>query len=81
MPALFEGTGEAQAIAVCQTIKEWKLQDKIKGMCFDTTATNTGVNKGACTLIEKDSKKPLLNLACRHHIPEIVLQSAVQSCI
>lgn len=45
----------------------------IVGMCFDTTASNTGVLNGACVLLEQKIGRPLLALACRHHIFEIIL--------
>uniref|UniRef100_A0A8D9F7E9 Uncharacterized protein n=1 Tax=Cacopsylla melanoneura TaxID=428564 RepID=A0A8D9F7E9_9HEMI len=45
-------------------------------MCFfDTTASNTGRIKGACTLLENMLERDLLYLACRHHILEVVLRS------
>lgn len=49
--------------------------DKVEGMCFDTTASNTGKMKGACILLEHYLGKDLLYLACRHHILEIILKS------
>lgn len=50
-------------------------------MCFDTTASNTGFNNGACILIENLMGRQLLNFACRHQVtmrepvngPEILL--------
>ena len=45
-PKLPEGTGEAAVTAVLQSLEDWKLSDKVVGMSFDTTASNTGA---ACT--------------------------------
>lgn len=75
VPALDNSTGISQAEAVTDSLEEWGIADKIVGMCFDTTASNTGRMKGACTLIEKQLRKNLLYLACRHHILEVVLRS------
>lgn len=37
------------------------------------SASNTGVFNGACVLLEQMIDRPLLALACRHHIYEIIL--------
>lgn len=37
-----EGTAIKQATAIVETLGEWNLKDRIKGMCFDTAAENTG---------------------------------------
>lgn len=42
-------------------------------MTFDTTASNTGKYNGACTFLEKMLGRNLINLACRHHVLEIVV--------
>ena len=42
-------------------------------MYFNTTSSNTGRYSGACIIIEREIKKNLLYLACRHHILEIIL--------
>lgn len=73
IPKLLNATGESQAKAVVELINEWKLADKIVSMCFDTTASNTGVRNGACKIIEDILGKPLFSLACRHHIMELIL--------
>ena len=78
VPVLENSTGISQAEAVCDSIEEWGIGDKIVGICFDTTASNTGRMKGACTLIEKQLGKNLLYLACRHHILEVVLRSVIE---
>jgi len=44
------GTGASQAIAVCETLREWNLTKRVTGINFDTTASNTGEEIGACTL-------------------------------
>ena len=45
-------------------------------MSFDTTAPNTGRKQGACVLIEQKLQKNLLYLPCRHHILELLAQTA-----
>ena len=70
---LENGTGEAQAKAVCEAIEDWGLTDRVCAMSFDTTSSNTGKEKGACVLIERRIGKSLLKLACRHHIMELVI--------
>ena len=65
------GTGAQQAKAVVETFDEWGLKEKVVAMSFDTTASNTGRNQGACVLIEQELQKDLLYLACWHHIFEL----------
>jgi hypothetical protein len=47
-------------------------------MCFDTTASNTGRLKGACTILERILGRELLYLACRHHILEVMLRDVFE---
>lgn len=67
------GTGNAQANASFQLLHLWEVTDEVVGMCFDTTASNTGPNSGACVLLEQIIGKNLLYLACRHHVHEVVI--------
>ncbi|XP_044586532.1 uncharacterized protein LOC123266358 [Cotesia glomerata] len=78
VPKLDRGTGLNQAIAIKEIINEWNILDRIKAMCFDTCPTNTGSDKGTCSRLEQMLKKPLLYLACRHHIYELILRSVVE---
>ena len=80
VPKLGSGTGEAQAGAVVDSIADWKLTERVRGMCFDTTASNTGWRSGACVLIEQKLGTDLLYLACRHHIMEIIIGAAFGAC-
>ncbi|KAG0715030.1 hypothetical protein GWK47_012872 [Chionoecetes opilio] len=50
-------------------------------MAFDTTAANTGMVQGACIRIESALEKPLVWLACRHHILEVVLKDVFEACM
>ncbi|KAG0710846.1 hypothetical protein GWK47_021956 [Chionoecetes opilio] len=79
IPALPSSTGEAMASKVEETIRHWKFEDRVGGLCFDTTALNTGVHAGCCTLLEQKLGRPLLNLACRHHVMELILASAFKA--
>ncbi|GBP22026.1 hypothetical protein EVAR_18667_1 [Eumeta japonica] len=81
VPKLDRGTGEPCASAVHGTILEWGLSDKVKCMCFDTTAVNSGLRNGACILLEQKMEKDMLWLACRHHILEIVLEAVVSTTL
>ncbi|ESO06295.1 hypothetical protein HELRODRAFT_160458 [Helobdella robusta] len=51
------------------------------GMCFDTTASNTGNLNGACTLLEKAMGRILLWMACRHHKFEVLLAGVYSVCL
>lgn len=75
------GTGSEQAMAVVSTLNEWGLTDRVVGMSFDTTATNTGRKTGACVLIEQQIERDLLYLACRHHIHEIAARVTFHSTL
>ena len=63
--------GKHIAEATIKLLKEWKIQDLVATMIFDTTATNTGVHTGACKRIQELFERPLLWCACRKHIGEI----------
>lgn len=75
VPALENSTGYSQSKAVAESLKDWGLAENVIAMCFDTTPSNTGHGKGACTLLEKALGKDLLYLACRHHILEVILKA------
>lgn len=79
VPKLESGSGELTATAVYDTVLSWGLSDKVKSLCFDTTAVNTGSRNGACVLIEQKFDKEMLWLACRHHVLEIMLETIVVS--
>ena len=75
-----DSSGKEQADEVVRALKEWKAQNNIVAMCFDTTSSNTGWINGAATRIEKSlakiQKRPVLWLPCRHHIPELFIKAA-----
>lgn len=76
------GTGESEAKAVISVVLcEWKLNNQIKGLCFDTTASNTGINVGTYVKIEQLLQRELWNLSCCHHVLEIILSSVFLKAI
>jgi hypothetical protein len=80
-PKLPSGSGENQALAVHDALKQWNIAAQIKGMCFDTTSSNTGEYSGACVLLEQKLDEELLAFACRHHIPELVIGIVFESTV
>ena len=64
------------AEAVFDIGTEYGLISQMEAMVFDTTASNTGVYKGSGSIFEKMIKKPLLWIACRHHVPELHIKHA-----
>lgn len=79
IPKLPNGTGAAEASHVVDSLYEWEIAEEVCAMSFDSTSTNTGCVKGACVLIEQKLARELLWLACRHHVYELVLESAFVS--
>ncbi len=82
-----DGKGATAAASVDCVLSEWdnwnqtygknksiRIRDRIMGMSFDTTKSNTGHVKGACKIFEeKYMKRKLLHFACRHHVFEVVI--------
>ena len=70
-----DGRGATIADEVVNQLELQGLRDhKFGSLVFDTTAANTGVIKGAATIIEVKLGTDigrLLWCACRHHIPEL----------
>lgn len=73
VPKLENGSGKSFADAAFNAVKEWKTEQNVIGMSTDTTSSNTGNSNGACVLFEKQMKRNLLYLACRHHTHEVVI--------
>lgn len=46
---------------------------KVRGIVFDTTASNTGLHQGACVRIEEILGLEFAWFACRHHVMEVML--------
>lgn len=80
VPKLASGSGQAAANAVLELLKSWQCDTVVIGMCFDTTASNTGRTNGACTLLEAAIGRNLLWMACRHHMFEVLLSDAFGVC-
>ena len=49
VPKIGRGTGKQQVDACLTPLTEWNIRQRIRGMVFDTTASNTGLENGACT--------------------------------
>ena len=69
-------TGKVEAKKVKEILDNWSVTDKIIACGFDTTAANTGLYKGACTILQQLLRRQILWMACRHHILELVVGSA-----
>ena len=55
--------------------------EEVAGMCFDPTALNSGPSNGTCAILERKIGRPLLYLACRHHIYELTLKAVYEKSI
>ena len=74
-----DSTGKVEADSEKEAINNWGLSEGIIACCFDTTSSNSGINSGSCVLLQQLLNRQLLWLACRHHIPELILKAAFQS--
>lgn len=73
---LQRGTGLAQYESIEDQLRDWNIEDKIKGICFDTTSTNTGEKSGTCHRLQQKYDNNILSLACRHHMLELIVGAA-----
>ena len=70
IPACINSTGECQTEKIIEILESYELKHDIQGLVFDTTASNTGKHKGVNTRLNEYLGKPILHLACRHHVYE-----------
>nr|XP_047139339.1 uncharacterized protein LOC124815150 [Hydra vulgaris] len=70
VPHLSSSTGETQKNTIIKLLHQFDIFDKLQGCVFDTTSVNTGNKKGVCIRLAAELDRPLLLLACRHHIYE-----------
>ncbi len=80
IPVISSSTGTAQHDAVMSLLANWDVKEKVVGLVFDTTSSNTGRIKGCATNIERTLGRAVLWFACRHHMYEIHVKH-VSDCI
>ena len=68
-----EGMGKHISQSSLSLLEEWKCKSSVKGMVFDTTSANTGAQTAGCISMQHVLNRPLLWIACRHHVGEVVL--------
>ena len=73
VPFIDNSTGIMQAQTSYDLLKLWDLTDSISGLVFDTTASNSGIHRGAAKLLEEMLGNKVFYLACRHHILEVLI--------
>ena len=69
--AMDHGSAEAQNKALVAQLVDNDLIDNVRGLCFDTTATNTGRLSGTNIRFSRRQDDILLELACRRHVFEL----------
>lgn len=74
VPKLENATAILTTGAIVNIIDEWGLRGRVKALCFDTTAVNSGIIGGVCIRLERQFGRELLHLACRHQVAEIMLE-------
>lgn len=70
---IYDGTGSAIANTVHDHVLDWKVSDAIVAICTDTTASNTGREKGSVVLFQKLLGRNVTYFACRHHVLELFI--------
>ena len=68
-------TGLAQGEAVYDQLKLWNCIKNLVAMVCDTTASNTGKDRGAMVRLIRLLQRALFFLACRHHISELMAKN------
>ena len=71
---MFDGTGsQVEATKIVKALEEIQVKPTNIVVCsFDTTATNSALNNGVVVKVQEALKQPVFQLACRHHILELL---------
>ena len=70
-PGLESTTGRAQADAAIDGLNELGVLEKVVGVNYDTTASNSSPSVGTVALVEEERQEQLLKIPCRHHIYDL----------
>ncbi|KAG0728975.1 hypothetical protein GWK47_003593 [Chionoecetes opilio] len=62
-------------------LEAWGLTGVITALVFDTTASSSGVHRGAAKLLEQQLYRKVFYLACRHHILEVLVGAVWEICL
>ena len=60
-------------------METYKISSNVRALVSDTISANSGVHRGAATLIESEIDHKFLYLASRHHIYELILKVVWES--
>ena len=69
-----DGTGKTQCDTTLAVLKACKATDSVRALVFDTTASNSGVRKGAASRLMQELDRPLMWFECRHHMAELFIK-------
>ena len=78
-PRLVNGKGITCAYAVVEAVEGKNVKAFITMVSFDTTGANSGKDEGAIVYIQLLLEKPLLWLACRHHMIELIMKHVFEA--
>ena len=78
IPEVESGKGVNEFEMVKEYLVKWNIKEQIMGMVFDTTASNSGADSGACRYLEIWIDTPILWLACRRHVAELHIGTAMK---
>lgn len=69
-PKISPATGENIANAVYETLTKWNIVNRVEGMCFDTTSTNSGANAdfGRTTNLSQIDEVRMSSSHLRNHV-------------
>ena len=78
VPETKSGTGKAESEVVEKVLSDWKVKEEVVSIVFDTTASNSSGEVGACRFLELYVVSPVLWTACRHHVYELHIKKVTE---
>ena len=62
------------AEVVYRLLETLNMVGEVEAICFDTTSSNSGIHRGSVKLLQDKLNRPIMFLACRHHIGELAIK-------
>ena len=79
IPENYAGIGMAESEVVRSILINWDIKKEVVSKLFDTTASNSSGEVGACIFLEQWVGCPVLWVACPHHMYELNVGRLVQA--